>query len=273
MFHGPRMNVAVKPCRQTGSHVDVDGFSMLAGLALGNDIGMGRLTLGAFFEGGWGNYDSHNSFSNYASVKGDGDTSYMGGGVLGRYDLTSGALSGLYFDASARIGRAKTDFDTDDIQYNGSDADYDSSALYYGLHGGVGYIWNLTDAASLDLSAKLLWTRQESDSVSIHGDKVKFKDADSLRTRLGGRFAYAVNEQFTPYAGAYWEHEYDSKARSSVNGHSIDSPDIKGDTGMGELGISFKPMKDSGLSLDLGVQGYTGKREGVTGSFQFKFEF
>lgn len=45
----------------TGSHVDVEGVSMLAGLPLGNDVGLGRLTLGVFFEGGWGSYDSHNS--------------------------------------------------------------------------------------------------------------------------------------------------------------------------------------------------------------------
>jgi outer membrane autotransporter protein len=257
----------------TGSHVDVEGFSMLAGLALGNDVGMGRLTLGAFFEGGWGSYDSHNSFSNYASVNGDGDTSYMGGGVLGRYDLTSGILSGLYFDASARLGRAKMDFGSGDIQYNGSDANFDSSSLYYGLHGGVGYLWSITDDASLDLSAKLLWTRQEGDSITVHGDRVRFKDTDSLRTRLGGRFTYAINEHIAPYVGAYWEHEYDSKASSTVNGRSISSPDIKGDTGMGEIGLSFKPVVDSGLSLDLGVQGYTGKREGVSGSLHVKFEF
>ena len=263
----------------TGSHVDVEGFSMLAGLALGNDVGMGRLSLGVFFEGGWGNYDSRNSFSNYASVDGDGDTSYYGGGVLGRYDLTSGFLSGLYFDASARLGRAKADFNSDDIKYNGSDADFDSASLYYGLHGGLGYVWNITEAASLDLSAKLLWTRQESDSVSVHGDRVRFKDADSLRTRLGGRFTCAVTEQFTPYAGAYWEHEFDGKVRSTVNGNGIDAPELTGDTGVGELGLSFRPFAEagsgaaSGLSFDLAVQGYTGVREGVSGSFQLKFEF
>lgn len=141
------------------------------------------------------------------------------------------------------------------------------------MHGGLGYVWNINEAASLDLSAKLLWTRQESDSVSVHNDRVRFKDADSLRTRLGGRFSYAVHEQFAPYVGAYWEHEFDGEQRSTVNGRGINAPDLKGDTGMGELGLSFKPMADSGLSFDLGVQGYTGVREGVTGSFQVKFEF
>ena len=61
---------------KSGSHVDVSGLSLLAGLALGNDIPYGRITLGAFFEGGWGNYDSYNSFSNAISVKGKGDTDY-----------------------------------------------------------------------------------------------------------------------------------------------------------------------------------------------------
>ena len=171
-----------------GSHVDVYGASLLTGIALVNDTGPGRITLGLFVEGGWGNYDSHNSFSNYASVKGEGDTSYMGGGVLGRYSLTSGSMSGLYFDASARAGHARADFDTDDIMYSGNKARFDTSSLYYSLHGGFGYAWSINDSASLDLSTKALWTRQE-------GDRVRFKDPDSLRTRLGGRFSYAINEK------------------------------------------------------------------------------
>ena len=125
----------------------------------------------------------------------------------------------------------------------------------------------------LDLSGKLLWTRQEGDSVTMHGDQLRFKDSDSLRTRLGGRFNYAVTEKFTPYAGAYWEHEFDGKARSTVNGNRIDAPTLQGDTGVGELGVSFKPAANSAFSMDLGMQGYTGMREGVSGSFQLKFEF
>ena len=257
----------------TGSHVDVSGASMLAGLAIGNDAGPGRLTTALFFEGGWGNYNSYNSFSNYASVDGDGDTNYYGGGILGRYDLKQGALSGLYFDASARLGRTSTDFSSGDIRYNGSKADFDSDAMYWGAHAGLGYQWSFTEKAMLDVSGKFIWTRQDSDSVSVHGDKVRFKDADSLRTRLGGRFNYAVCDYATPYVGAYWEHEFDGKQRSSVNGVGIGSPDLKGDTGVGELGLTIKPVKDSGFSMDLGVQGYTGVREGVTGSLQLKFEF
>ena len=53
----------------------------------------------------------------------------------------------------------------------------------------------------------------------------------------------------------------------------IGSPSLKGDTGVGELGLTVRPVKDSGFSFDLGVQGYTGVREGVSGSVQLKLEF
>ncbi len=215
----------------------------------------------------------YNSFSNYASVDGDGDTNYYGGGILGRYDLKSGALSGLYFDASARLGRTSTDFSSGDIRYHGNKADYDSDSLYWGAHAGLGYQWSFSEKAMLDVSGKFIWTRQDGDNVNVSGDRVHFDSADSLRTRLGGRFNYAVCDYATPYVGAYWEHEFDGKQRGNVNDIGIDSPSLKGDTGVGELGLTIKPVKDSGLSMDFGVQGYTGVREGVTGSLQLKLEF
>jgi hypothetical protein len=58
-----------------------------------------------------------------------------------------------------------------------------------------------------------------------------------------------------------------------VYGHRIGTPSLRGDTGIGELGLVLKPSKDLPLSFDFGVQGYIGKREGVTGSLQVRFEF
>ncbi|MDR0529027.1 MAG: autotransporter outer membrane beta-barrel domain-containing protein [Zoogloeaceae bacterium] len=105
------------------------------------------------------------------------------------------------------------------------------------------------------------------------GEKVKFEDADSTRVRLGGRFSYAVNERLTPYAGLAWEHEFDGKAKARTNGYDIDAPKLKGDTGIAEFGLVLKPAATSPLSLDLGVQGYAGRREGVTGNLRVQYEF
>jgi len=96
---------------------------------------------------------------------------------------------------------------------------------------------------------------------------------DSSRLRLGSRFSYIVNEYITPYIGAAYEHEFDGKARASTNGYDMEAPSMGGDTGIGELGLVYTPLTSLPLSFDLGVQSSVGKREGVTGSVQVKYEF
>ena len=248
--------------RETGS---------LTGLAWNTDTPSGhKFTLGAFFEGGWGNYSSYNDFSNAANVNGDGNTSYFGGGLLGRFAFNQG----FYVEASPRLGRAETDFDSSDIKFATGTANYETSGLYYSAHAGAGWKLGISQNFNLDFSARLLWTRQEGDSVNMHGDTVDFDDADSLRSRLGGRAGYAFNEYVSGYAGAYWEHEFKGEADGSVNGVSInDAPELKGSSAVDELGINLRPQAGSPFSVDLGVQGYAGTRDGVSGSLQVKYEF
>ena len=259
----------------TGSHVDMHSASLMAGLAWGTNVPLGRVTFGPFFEYGTGSYSTYNSFSGAASVEGDGSTRYEGGGVLGRMDLDDTGPGHIYIEASARAGKLHNEYESSDLRdAAGRSAEYDSSSMYYGAHLGTGYVWNMTENASLDLSGKYFWTRQEGDSVTLStGDPIDFKDVDSSRLRLGSRFSYMVNEYITPYIGAAYEHEFDGKARASTNGYDMKAPSMGGDTGIGELGIVYKPSASLPVSFDLGVQNAVGKREGVTGSLQIKYEF
>jgi autotransporter-associated beta strand protein len=263
----------------TGSHVDMSSLSLMTGIAVGiggGDTASDLLTLGVFFEYGNGSYDTHNSFANAAAVHGDGDMYYIGGGILGRMEFADTGPGRFYAEASGRVGRIHNEYDNSDLRdpHTGVKADYDSSSTYYGLHFGAGYVWNITKAASLDLYGKYFWTHQEGDKVTLaNGDLVRFKAVDSQRLRLGVRFTCAPDERVTPYIGAAYEHEFDGKARASTYGYSIDAPSLRGDTGIGEFGLSLKPSKDLPLSFDLGVQGYMGQREGVTGSLQARLEF
>ena len=259
----------------TGSHLDMNSLSLLTGLSWGIDLAPGRLTLGAFFEYGNGSYDTHNSFTNAASVDGDGNAYYLGGGILARMDFVNIGPGRFYAETSGRAGKTHNEYDSSDLRdAAGRKADYDSSSPYYGLHFGTGYVWNINDAATLDLYGKYFWTRQQGDSVGLStGEHLSFDDINSSRLRFGGRFAYILNEHVAPYIGAAWEHEFDGKARATTNGFDIDAPNLHGNTGIGELGISLTPSADLPLTVDLGVQGYTGKREGVTGSLMVKWEF
>ena len=255
----------------SGSHIDVDGLHLLTGLARCVPLRVGSLTAGAFFEAGWGSYTSHNSFANAAPVRGDGDTSYYGGGILGRYQAPVGP-GGVYGEASLRLGRADTDFRTNDILLTDR-IGYEADFAYYGGHLGIGYLWTINAKASLDFSTKYIWLHQNSDTVTIAGDRVDFDAADSHRWRTGARFAYAVNEIVTPYAGMYYDHEFDGKARATANNDPIEAPELAGGTGVGELGLTIAPAKGRPLSLDVGVQGYVGQRQGVTGTLRLKVEF
>ncbi len=42
---------------------------------------------------------------------------------------------------------------------------------------------------------------------------------------------------------------------------------------MGELGLVMKPSEDLPLSINLGVQGYAGQKQGISGSCNFVYEF
>ena len=261
----------------TGSHVDVSGASMLAGLARRRPVNEGKsgsVLAGTFFEAGRGGYDSYNSFSNAASVKGNGDTSYYGGGLLGRYDFAPAGPGNVYVEASFRAGYVSTDFSSSDLLGGaGQKAEYDSGNAYYGTHLGLGYFWNITEKANLDFSTRYIWTHQDGDKVNVSGDPVNFKAVDSHRWRSGARFTHKVNEYVAPYAGAYYDHEFDGKARAGANGYSLGAAGLKGGTGVGELGLTVKPAAGGGFSFALGVQGYAGVREGVTGSLQLQWEF
>ncbi|MDR1062626.1 MAG: autotransporter outer membrane beta-barrel domain-containing protein, partial [Azoarcus sp.] len=126
--------------------------------------------------------------------------------------------------------------------------------------------------SKLDLYGKYLWSRQEGDSLRLNtGDPVKFDDVDSHRLRVGARLDWNVTDSLSPYVGLAYEHEFDGEAKATAYGQAIDAPELKGGTGIGELGLSFKA--GNAVTLDVGVQGYTGKRDGATGSLKLKIAF
>ena len=261
---------------KTGSHVDVSGTALVAGLAAG--VGNGA-TVGGFVEYGNGDYDSHNSFSR-GKVKGSGDTEYIGIGILGRFELPRNASGQPYLEATARFGRVESDFATGNFLLANGDvgprAKYDIKSSYHGLSFGGGHVWNVGTNSAFDLYGRYVWTHQAGDSVTLSGydEDVKFSAVDSHRLRFGGRYSSKLGNTNSFYAGAAWEHEFDGEANAKVDGAGkIDAPEMKGSTGLAEFGFVFVPADNKNLSIDLGLQVYGGKRSGATGGAKLKYEF
>lgn len=250
----------------TGSHIDLDGFGLMTGVAMKQD----NLAGAVFVEGGWGSYDSHNNFAS-GSVKGDGDTHYYGIGVLGRYSLNNG----MYLDGSARVGKTSTDYTGKDyLDAAGNQAHYKSKVTYVSAHAGIGYLTPINQATDLDLSAKYLWSRQGSDSVTVGSDPVHFDAENSQRLRGMAKVLRKMSPEMTLTGGLGYEYEFDGEAKGTLyHMYSIDSPSLKGGSGIGEIGLEYKPQNNQRLSLEAKLAGYVGQREGVSGLVRLNYAF
>ena len=254
--------------------VDVDGTNMLAGLAWRSTTGAGSLTYGFFAEHGDGSYDTYANI-NGTSLHGEGDTDYTGGGILARMDFNGSENGHGYLEASGRVGNADTDYTNSGLRdAYGRAASYSTDGTYYGAHIGAGYVQKLDEKSSIDWYGKLLWARLEGGSADLStGEHLTFDDADSLRLRIGGRWNYAASDFVSYYAGLGYEYEFDGEASGFTNGLALGDEDLTGGSGVAELGISFKPSKNSPFSLELNLAGFTGEREGFRGGVEAVYTF
>ena len=217
-----------------------------------------------FIEAGWGDSTSH-----VHGTKGDGDHEYYGVGLAAHYDFDNP----FYLDGSLRLGRAKTEFNG---RYDGDKADYDARMFYTSAHVGGGYVFKLTDAVNLDVYGRYVVTYLDSDEVKLHDAANSKLHIDSTTThalRGGMRFDAKINDNFNWYIGAAMEHVFNGDADTSVNGVSINAPTLRGNTGIGELGLKMKPSANSPWQFDVGAKGYVGKREGVSGNITATYSF
>jgi hypothetical protein len=255
---------------RTESSVAVNGYNLVAGLGLGHRFERANLTATLFLEYGNGDYDSHNSFGG-GKVEGSGDTGYKGLGFFVRNDFDNG----MHLEGSLRGGRVDTDYRSNDLRDNlGNRAQYDAESGYVGAHLGLGKSWTLNAGNRFETYAQGIWTQQGSESARLStGEWLRFEEVDSKRLRLGTRYTHALSKVIEGYAGLAYEREFDGEAKATTQGHRIDAPKLEGNTGLAEIGLTVTPGAGKPVSIDFGVQGYAGRREGATGSLRGNYRF
>ena len=248
---------------ETGSHVNVNGWSGIVGIGKTNADG---LTVGAFFENGEGNYSTHNIFtSDY--IRGDGEACYNGGGFLVRKDNTNG----VYAEASLRAGNLQNELRN--AVRNGSElTGYDIDTFYYGAHVGVGkVIARGNDGDSVDVYGKFIYTHHDGETFDIGGTTTKFDSVESERLRLGFRINEVQTNKLSMYYGAAWEYEFNGDAHDKIASFDLETPSLGGSTVIGEIGAHYKASDK--WSIDLNGRAYVGQREGFSGSVQANYNF
>ena len=251
----------------TGSYVDINGWNGIVGVANTKDLDAGKFSYGAFFENGSGNYNTYNEF-NGASFRGDGDVVYNGGGLLMRYEQTSG----VYTEASLRAGTAKNEV-SNALEFAGNRYGFKTENAYYGAHIGIGKIFKLDNGKAWDIYGKYFHTHHEGDSVKITGDVFDFDSVDSDKLRIGARFSEQQGAKLASYYGLAWEYEFSGDAGGTANHYAMYTPSLEGSTVIGEVGFRYTPDKASPWYFDANVKGYVGMQEGISGSVQAVYSF
>ena len=123
---------------------------------------------------------------------------------------------------------------------------------------------------------KYLYSRIGGDDVTIgstlKSERYHFDPVNSQRIQLGVRYTHALDKKSNLYGGLAWQYEFDGEARASYNGVDAPSPSLKGSSCMVELGWQIKPSA-APVTLDLGISGWFGKQQGLTGSLKLDWAF
>ena len=241
----------------TGSYVEIKGWNLGVGWARENAVPAGTLTFGPFLEYGRGSYDSYLDDSTH----GDGTSSYIGAGVVAELAMRGG----IRVDGALRAGRTKSD-------YTGL-ASYDTSNAYYGIQVGAGKDFRVSEAAAVNAYVRYAYTHTAGASAHLStGETYEFDAVNSHRVRLGTRWTHGDTAHTQLYAGLAWEYEFDGAAHASYQGDRTPSPSLKGGSALLELGYRFAP-KSSRVRYDFHLNGWQGKREGITGGVSVKWMF
>lgn len=261
LVHGNRSKYDV------ASDIKINGWSVLTGVGETKKVNDDLLSWGVFYENGSGNYRTYNNF-NGKDLTGFGSSVYNGGGAMLRYDNNSGT----YIQAGVRAGNLKNSLGDAVADGFGTVGGYSIDSFYYGTLLGVGKIIQLNETDNIDVYGKYFYTHHDGESVNILGDDVNFDSAESNRVRLGARYNKTLSEKLSGYYGLAWDYEFSGDADTYIAGFDVDNESLKGSTAVIEAGLHYAP-DNSPWSIDLGLQGYAGQREGFSGNVQATYTF
>lgn len=239
------------------------------GAKLSND-----LTMGAFIEMGHGSYDTRTHVAG-STKAGGGSHNYGGLGLFGDYAMPS--IEGLHFTGYVKLGLLRNEFNSD---IAGANVDYDRTGVYWGAHLGTHYDWDLTQSIRSRVFLSYFYDGQGDESFDIAGEgdvggaHVSYDAIHAHRVQLGSMFEFAVSDTWRPYLGLTFEQILAAEAKGTATDAQgtmdLNSSDLEGSTGILSAGWTYQA---GNFSTELGLNGYAGTRNGVSGQIQANWKF
>ena len=206
---------------------------------------------------------NHNKYDNEDNgVNGSGKSNALTIGVIARHT----GDNGFYYEGSARLGRAKTDFQ---LNNNIHDIQYEESAPVYAGHTRIGKIISLNKQNDIDIYGSYSFAHQDRINLRLPlNENYDLGSIDSSRLKAGCRMTTKVHNGKVYYGLAY-QYEADAKIKARQNGNEVFSSSGRGNSGLLELGYSISTSRDKTSSIDFNAAGFAGQQQGFSVMAQF----
>ena len=259
--------------------LDVTGdadTTVISGL-LGYAFNVQDSEVGIFMEMGHGTYDTRTATTApVGETKGDGKHNYVGFGVYGNYATP---IDWLHVTGYVKGGWLRNEFSA---PIAGVSVDFDRTSNYWGAHLGMYGEFQAAGKIKNRTFLNYFYDGRESESYTASGSSdvagadFHFNSLNSHRAQLGSVFEYAYTSALRPYAALTYEYAFkaDAKGRASdqFGDLGLNGTDLEGSTGIVSLGWTYQ-NEAKRFEFDLGVNGYTGKRQGVSAQAQAAWKF
>ena len=259
--------------------LDVTGdadTTVISGL-LGYAFNVQDSEVGIFMEMGHGTYDTRTATTApVGETKGDGKHNYVGFGVYGNYATP---IDWLHVTGYVKGGWLRNEFSA---PIAGVSVDFDRTSNYWGAHLGMYGEFQAAGKIKNRTFLNYFYDGRESESYTASGSSdvagadFHFNSLNSHRAQLGSVFEYAYTSALRPYAALTYEYAFkaDAKGRASdqFGDLGLNRTDLEGSTGIVSLGWTYQ-NEAKRFEFDLGVNGYTGKRQGVSAQAQAAWKF
>ena len=250
--------------------------NVISGL-LGYAVNLQGSEIGAFVEMGHGTYDTKTAAASpLGKIRGDGKHNYVGLGVYGNYTTP---WEWLHFTGYVKGGWLRNEFSA---PIAGVSVDFDRTSNYWGAHLGMYGEFQAAGKIKNRTFLNYFYDGRESESYTASGSSdvagadFHFNSLNSHRAQLGSVFEYAYTSALRPYAALTYEYAFkaDAKGRASdqFGDLALNGTDLEGSTGIVSLGWTYQ-NEAKHFEFDLGVNGYTGKRQGVSAQLQAAWKF
>lgn len=255
--------------------LDVSGSAdstVISGL-LGYAFNVQGSEVGGFMEMGHGTYDTKTADvgSLFGVATGDGKHNYVGFGVYGNYATP---VDWLHVTGYVKGGWLRSEFAVD---LGGVDEDFDRTSNYWGAHLGVYGEFAVADKFKNRTFINYFYDGREGENYRSKGGVEYHLDALNLhRAQVGSVFEYAYTSTLRPYVALTYEYAFKADAKGKFTDQdgsmALNAADLEGSTGIASMGWTYQNEAKS-FEFDIGLNGYVGKRQGVSAQAQAAWKF